>query len=129
MENPINIVCARAAGGSPHNVLLKVIAVEPLDRRVRKTVDESQVTGDSGFLDATVVIRREELHPRLFGASAGEATLSALTNAVKTEIVLTQTPERWRDWLALRAAPTAHPDMQICARLFCEEAERLGVLI
>jgi thymidylate synthase ThyX len=57
-----------------------------------------------------------------------QAARAVLTKAVKTEIVLTQTPERWREWLALREAKDAHPDMQICARLFREAAEGEGLL-
>lgn len=56
-----------------------------------------------------------------------QAARALLTKAIKTEIVLTQTPERWRDWLALRDDKGAHPDMQICARLFREAARREGL--
>jgi thymidylate synthase ThyX len=56
------------------------------------------------------------------------AARAVLTKAVKTEIVITQTPERWRDWLALRDAKNAHPDMQICAKLFHKAAVAAGLL-
>ena len=49
-----------------------------------------------------------------------EAARAALTKAIKTEIILTQTPERWRDWLKLREDKAAHPDMRVCARMFRE---------
>lgn len=57
-----------------------------------------------------------------------QAARAVLTKAVKTEIVLTQTPERWREWLALREAQPAHPDMRICARMFREAAEGCGLM-
>jgi hypothetical protein len=57
-----------------------------------------------------------------------QAARAVLTKAVKTEIVLTQTPERWKDWLVLRDAKSAHPDMQIIARMFCEVAEKKRLL-
>jgi hypothetical protein len=38
-----------------------------------------------------------------------QAARAVLTKAVKTEIVLTQTFERWRDWLVLRDDKAAHP--------------------
>lgn len=57
-----------------------------------------------------------------------QAARAVLTKAVKTEIILTQTPERWREWLALREDSGAHPDMRVCARLFREAAESEGLL-
>lgn len=56
-----------------------------------------------------------------------QAARAVLTKAVKTEIVLTQTFERWRDWIVLRDDKAAHPDMRICARLFREAAQREGL--
>lgn len=56
-----------------------------------------------------------------------QAARAVLTKAVKTEIVLTQTFERWRDWLVLRDDKAAHPDMRVCARLFREAARREGL--
>ena len=57
-----------------------------------------------------------------------QAARAVLTKAVKTEIVITQTPERWREWLELREARAAHPDMRICARMFREAAEGGGLM-
>ena len=36
-------------------------------------------------------------------------------NAIKTEVVMTGTRSQWKEFLKLRTAPSAHPDMQIIA--------------
>lgn len=50
-----------------------------------------------------------------------EAARAVLPKALKTEIIITQTPERWMDWLVLRGHKSAHPDMRLIAKLFKSE--------
>ena len=45
---------------------------------------------------------------------------AVLPNMIKTEIVVTATPEQWEAFLRLRLSKAAHPDMQRVARLVLE---------
>lgn len=45
---------------------------------------------------------------------------AALPNMIKTEVVVTATPEQWEAFLRLRLSKAAHPDMQRVARLVLE---------
>ena len=40
---------------------------------------------------------------------------AVLPNALKTEVVMTGTLSQWKEFLKLRTAPDAHPDIQIIA--------------
>lgn len=46
---------------------------------------------------------------------------AVLPNALKTEIVMTGTEPQWREFLKLRTAKDAHPDMQIIANMIRNE--------
>lgn len=50
-----------------------------------------------------------------FGQTPQQAR-AVLPNALKTEIVMTGTLYQWQQFLKLRTAPSAHPDMQIVAK-------------
>lgn len=45
---------------------------------------------------------------------------AVLPNMIKTEVVVTATPEQWEAFLRLRLSKAAHPDMQRVARLVLE---------
>lgn len=58
-----------------------------------------------------------------------EAARAVLPNSLKTEVVMTANIREWRHFFKLRAAPAAHPDMQIVAKLlFVEMATKYPVL-
>lgn len=54
------------------------------------------------------------------GATPQDAR-SVLPNSLKTEIVMTMNLREWRHFFSLRAVPTAHPDMQVIAKMLLKE--------
>lgn len=62
------------------------------------------------------------------GATAQEAR-SVLPNSLKTEIVITANLREWRHFFRMRAAATAHPQMQEIARPLLAEFQKLIPII
>lgn len=58
------------------------------------------------------------------GAKAEDAR-SILPNCLKTELVMTYNFRQWRHFASLRAAPAAHPDMRVVAKMIATMLSQL----
>lgn len=69
---------------------------------------------------AMLEAERTYLEMLRLGAKPEEAR-SVLPNSLKTEMVMTMNLREWRHFFSLRTSPSAHPDMQIMAKVLLVE--------